>query len=240
VPRGGYATGATVNSDGPGHDLANFLTTALLLGVIGYIAIDLYRATARGATASGELPVPTEPLSLAGAQTTGSAQARAGLIVFSDFECASCGRFARETLSFLRRQYVDHNLLKIAHRHYLLPTHQHALRLAQAADCAAAQGRFWDAHDRIFGTSSTRFSLVIHDLPDDLGLDETAYASCVSTDERTFIQDDRRLAVRLGVTGTPTVFVGRFAENDVLLVSAVIRGAQPTAVFRDAIERVLR
>jgi protein-disulfide isomerase len=227
-----------VNSSGLGQNLVNFLTTVALLGVIGYIGIDLYRAAA-GADSSLDVPARTEPLRLAGAATMGSPNAKAGLIVFSDFECGSCGRFARETLSFLRYRYVDQNLLKIAYRHYLLPTHQHAMRLAQAAHCAAAEGRFWDAHDRILGTPSTNFRLVSGELPGELGLDETAFASCLSADERTFIEDDRRLAVRLGVTGTPTVFIGRFAENDVLLVSAVIRGAQPTAVFRDAIERVL-
>jgi protein-disulfide isomerase len=176
---------------------------------------------------------------MGGAAAIGSPHARTGLIVFSDFECGSCGRFARETLSFLRRQYADQSLLKIAYRHYLLPTHQHAVPLAQAAECARAQGRFWDAHDRIFDASSTRLGLVARALAGELDLDRGAFASCLSADPRTFIERDRRLAVRFGVTGTPTIFVGRVDQNDMLVVSEVIRGAQPTAVFRDAIERAL-
>lgn len=225
--------------DGLGQRFLNFLTTAILLGAIGYIGIDLYRVTARGAD-SPVVPASAERLPWAGAATMGSPDAKTALMVFSDFECGACGRFARETLSFLKREYVDQGLLKIAYRHYLLPTHQHAIRLAQASECAGAQGRFWDAHDRIFGELSTRLGMVARDLPDDLHLDEAAFASCLSADPRSFIQRDRILAVRTGVTGTPTIFVGRVDQHDMLIVTQVLRGAQPTVAFSAAIDRLLR
>src|SRR3989339_930155 len=62
-------------------------------------------------------PVPSRPVSLEGAPIRGSADARMALIVYSDFECPYCRRFARETLPLLQERYVKGGDLLIAFRH---------------------------------------------------------------------------------------------------------------------------
>jgi protein-disulfide isomerase len=81
--------------------------------------------------------VPVAAQSLEGAHRLGSARAPVALIVYSDFECPFCGRFARETLVRLEEVYVRTGRLTIAFRHFPLQRrHPRAVQAAQAAECA--------------------------------------------------------------------------------------------------------
>ena len=67
-------------------------------GVLTYVAIE-DRAERKAQTQGRPtLVLPTEPVSLAGAPTKGLHTARVVLIVFSDFQCPFCARFAKDTL----------------------------------------------------------------------------------------------------------------------------------------------
>jgi protein-disulfide isomerase len=105
------------------------------------------RAAAIGDDGSG---LPSEYIAMEGAHTKGSASAPAVLLVFSDFQCPFCGRFARETLSAIEREYVARGELLMAFRHLPLPIHPQAIAAAQSAECAGSQGKFWEMHDELF------------------------------------------------------------------------------------------
>jgi hypothetical protein len=51
-----------------------------------------------------EIEPPSDPISIAGAAVRGSADARAVMIVYSDFQCPYCGSFARDVLPEIERR----------------------------------------------------------------------------------------------------------------------------------------
>jgi protein-disulfide isomerase len=68
------------------------------------------------------------------------------IIEYGDYQCPECAE-AHELYAPMRR-WIDDGLLCAAFRHFpLIDAHPLALRAAQAAEAAAAQGRFWEMHD---------------------------------------------------------------------------------------------
>jgi protein-disulfide isomerase len=99
---------------------------------------------------NAEIPIPAEPLAVSDAPILGDPNAPVGMIVFSDFECPFCGRFAQETLPELQARYIDPGQMFLVFRHLPLPIHAQARPAAEASECAARQGKFWEYHDALF------------------------------------------------------------------------------------------
>jgi protein-disulfide isomerase len=162
------------------------------------------------------------------------------MLVFSDFECPFCARFANEVMPTLRQQYVDPGKVKLAFRHLPLTMHTHAERAAESAECAARQGRFWAMHDSLFQTP------VRLDEPDleaharDVGLDLAAFATCMGGEEsRAAVSADAGAARGLGVTATPAILIGIATADASVRVLEVIPGARPVDEFAKALDRAL-
>src|SRR6185436_12129888 len=79
--------------------------------------------------------------------TLGPATAPVRIEEFGDFECPPCGAF-HPILKQMRQEYGDK--LFITFREYPLPTHEHAIPAASAAEAAGMQGKFWEMHALIF------------------------------------------------------------------------------------------
>jgi protein-disulfide isomerase len=77
----------------------------------------------------------------------GPRNARVAIVEYGDFECPSCTQ-AATGLQIVRQRFDPHACLVF--RHYPLPIHPHAMLAAEAAEAAAAQGRFWPMHDLLF------------------------------------------------------------------------------------------
>jgi protein-disulfide isomerase len=112
-----------------------------------------------------------------------------------------------------------------------LASHRQARDAAEAARCAAAEGRYWPYHDRLFA-EQPRFAqdrLIAYAV--ELGLDREAFVRCLT--ERRFARDveaDVAQARALGIRSTPT-----FLINGRALV-----GAHPVEAFRVIIDDRLR
>ncbi|MDZ7798654.1 MAG: thioredoxin domain-containing protein [Patescibacteria group bacterium] len=69
-------------------------------------------------------------------------------VEYSDFECPYCTRHA-PTMEELYQEYKDQ--AKFVFRHFPLTSiHQNAQIAAEAAECAADQGKFWEMHNKMF------------------------------------------------------------------------------------------
>lgn len=81
--------------------------------------------------------VPADPMTL------GAVDAPVVMVMWSNFQCPICGRFARETEPVLVRRYVEKDVLRIEWRDfpYIGPV---SLPAAVAGRAAASQGRFWE------------------------------------------------------------------------------------------------
>lgn len=188
------------------------------------------------AQAKPSLPVPTAPLSLVGANLLGRPDARASLVIFSDFECPYCARFARDVLPAIKARYVETGRLQLAFRHFPLEKHADAMRLASLAECGAKQDRFWAIHDALFANPSLADGDVgLFEHPSTAGLSLDAYRACMSSDATAAdVAADRAIGAGLGISGTPSFFVGRLDGQNVV-VSSVFAGARPIAEFDKAI-----
>ena len=86
--------------------------------------------------------------------------------------------------------------------------HKDAAKAAEAASCAAAQGRFWEMHDILFQNQKNLSRDDLRRYADTLKLNPTRFAACVDRGRYTAEwQQDQADGRQYGVTGTPALFV---------------------------------
>ena len=161
------------------------------------------------------------------------------LVEYGDYECPYCG-MAHPIVK--RAQQELGNRLRFIFRNFpLAEAHPHARLAAQAAEAAAAQGKFWEMNDMLFEHQDR---LELQDL--------VGYAKTLGLDIRQFqrdleagtyakrVRDDFRNGVRSGVNGTPTFFVngerynGSWANEEAFIgaLRNAARGAREKEVIR--------
>ena len=153
-----------------------------------------------------EGPTLSRPVSETRDHISGPRSAPVTLVEYGDYECSYCGE-AYGILKELRARVGEQ--VRLVFRNFpLTQVHPHAERAAEAAEAAAAQGRFWPMHDVLYEHQDA--------LKDDNLL---AYAAEVGLDLDRFqvnlaqgthlerIREDFMSGVRSGVNGTPTFFV---------------------------------
>jgi len=154
----------------------------------------------------------------------GPADAPVQIVEFSEFQCPYCGR-VEPTVQQILSTYGDK--VRLVFADFPLPMHNNAQGAAEAAQCAAAQGKFWEYHDVLFANQRALEVDKLKSYAADLGLDTDAFNTCV--DQATYrsqVQSHQAIGRELGVTGTPAFFInGRF-----------LNGAQPLDAFSSIID----
>jgi len=91
--------------------------------------------------------------------------------------------------------------------------HAGATRAAIAADCAGAQGKFWEYHRRLTaGPDALTSCAGLIELARGLVADEEAFARCLENSAmRAHVERDFHDGVRAGIYGTPTFFIDGMA-----------------------------
>jgi protein-disulfide isomerase len=145
------------------------------------------------------------------AHVLGPANAPVHIEEFGDFECPPCGMF-HPILEQMKAEFGDK--LAITFREFpLVPTHQHALAAASAAEAAGLQGKFWEMHDLLYEHQNDwkkEFDVrpIYEGYAKQIGLDVERYKRDMNGDlvaQRIFA--DGKRGHSLGVKGTPTVFM---------------------------------
>ena len=128
------------------------------------------------------------------------------LVEYGDFECPYCGEAFPE-LEEVRRRLGSR--LRFVYRHFpIVARHPHAEQAAEAAEAAAAQGRFWEMHDRLFRAGRRLEGDDLVRYAEEVGLDVERFTR--ELDERVHLErvrEQARAGAESGVTGTPTFFV---------------------------------
>lgn len=151
----------------------------------------------------------------------GPGDALVTIVVFSDFECPFCKR-AAATLHALQEQYPDR--VRLVWKDFPLPSHAQADFAAHFARAVRAQkgdAAFWAAHDRLFERQPEFDNDSLFQIAHAIGGLRWAAIRGDIREQRhgREIYEDLKLAERLDVTKTPTLFVnGRKVVGAVPLV----------------------
>jgi protein-disulfide isomerase len=149
-----------------------------------------------------ELTVPPS----AADHAVGPPHAPVTVVEYGDFECPNCKQ-AAPAVKLLLNRFAGR--IRFVYRHFPLEeVHPHALHAAEAAEGAAAQGKFWPMHDLLFDNQA---QLKLHQLRgygERLQLDLARYTA--ELDDHVYLQRIRehmQSGDESGVRSTPTFFV---------------------------------
>lgn len=191
-------------------------------------------------------PTPTKTmaeLSANAAGVLGSNDAPIVIVEYSDYQCPFCRRWFDDSKQKLVDNYISTGKVQLVFKDYPLSFHPMAEPSARAARCAGDQGKYWEMHDKMFveqgilnATGTVQYTL--DDLKAwaaDLGVNESTFNSCL--DNNTYaaeVQANLAEGSAMGVSGTPSFFIGKRNE-----VGQLVVGAQPYATFDAAITSLL-
>ena len=142
----------------------------------------------------------------------------------------------------IERDYIKTGKVKYVFRNFPIESiHKEAFKAAEAANCAGEQGKYWEMHARLFAHQKALSPKDLSGHAQALGLDMPEFQQCLDSGKHaTEIRNDIAEGQKSGVTGTPIFFLGfTDPKNSKVKVLRVIRGAQPYASFREAIDSLL-
>ena len=174
-------------------------------------------------------------LNLDGFQMLGSKKAPVTVVEFTDYQCPFCQRFHVTTFPELKKNYIDTGKVRFYSRDLPLDFHANAMQAAQAARCAAEQGKFWQLRD-VMGANPDKLDLNhILGFANDLSLDVSSLKSCVTSNKyKESVQSDVMQAMQIGASGTPAFVVGKSTEDGV--DGEIMVGALPYQMFDEKLK----
>jgi protein-disulfide isomerase len=130
---------------------------------------------------------------------------------WADFQCPACGQFARTTERELLEMYVASSRVRYSYRNFAFLGSESSWA-AEAAECAADEGRFWEYHDLLYASQAgeqrgTFAKPKLKVMGEKLGLG-ASFAECVDSGRHAqAVRDETARGQTLGVRATPTLFV---------------------------------
>jgi protein-disulfide isomerase len=167
-------------------------------------------------------------------RTLGPSSAPVAVEVWADYQCPPCLDFNTDVMPQLIDSYVRSGKVKVIVRDYVVIDSSmggtESADAANAASCAADQGKFWTFQDWLFanqgqeagGSYSTGRLL---EMGRRAGLDETAFQGCVAGNAHASdVEAESAAAESAGVHETPAVAVnGKLLDSaDYVAVAAAI------------------
>lgn len=160
--------------------------------------------------------------------SAGNAGASVTVVEFSDFQCPSC-KLAEPLVQQLKTEYSDS--VRFVYKHFPLDSiHPNARLAAQASEAAAAEGKFWEYHDKLFAQQSEWSDIAAkNDLLEKFG----QYAEELEIDKASFLEriesediiakvnKESDLGQTIGVNSTPTFYVNGQQTAAPQLISTV-------------------
>jgi Na+/H+ antiporter NhaA len=161
----------------------------------------------------------------------GAEDATVTLVEYGDYECPYCGQ-AEVVVRELLLSFGDE--LRYVWRHLPLnDVHPNAQLAAEAAEAAAAQGAFWEMHDKLLEHQDALAQRDLVRYAEELGLDVDRFREDLRRHEYAErVADDVSTADASGVAGTPSFFInGRRHSGayDVASLTTAVRNAQTRA-----------
>lgn len=155
------------------------------------------------------------------------------IVTYSDFQCPYCKTFDTN----MQKIMTDYaGKVKWVYRSFPLSFHDEAQNAAEAAECAGAQGKFWEYASKLFANQSSLGEEIYNSIATELGLNTNDFASCRSSDKMlTVISNDQNSGSAAGVRGTPSSFL--IGKDGV--VQQIGGGAVPYATLKSLLDKEL-
>jgi protein-disulfide isomerase len=136
----------------------------------------------------------------------GAPDAAVTLLEYGDYECPYCGA-AYPIVKQIQEAIGDG--LRFVFRNFPITTaHPHAEQAAEAAEAAAAQGRFWPMHDLLYENQQRLEAEDLLAFAAQLGLDVDRFERELREHVHApRVREDFMSGVRSGVNGTPTFYI---------------------------------
>ena len=151
-------------------------------------------------------PELTLPVSEDRDHVQGPADAAVTLLEYGDYECPYCGA-AYPIIKEVQARLGES--LRFVFRNFPISTsHPHAEQAAEAAEAAAAQGKFWEMHDLLYENQARLRDDDLHGYAEQLELDAERFDRELADNVHAQrVHEDFMSGVRSGVNGTPTFYV---------------------------------
>ena len=162
----------------------------------------------RASVVQVNLTAPESPvfeISTADQPTRGNANASVTIVEFTDFQCPSCAQ-QHPVMERIVNEFGDR--VRLVVRDFPLSQHANAPKAAEAAEAAREQGKYWEYVAVLFRNQSALEVDKLRQYASQLGLDRARFdASLDSGKFAEKVQRDVLEGDRLGINGTPTVYV---------------------------------
>lgn len=181
-------------------------------------------------------------ISLAGAPSMGEKGPKVTIVEFSDYQCPLCSQYFNWTMGQLVDEYVKTGRVKYVYRDFPLESiHPLALKAAEGAHCAGELGKFWEMHDRLLRNQAAIEAKFLPLHAQVLRLDVPKFQQCLDSGRYTAtVRESAAEGKKAGVRGTPWFLLGLTGPDDTKLRPVtLVEGAQPYAVFKQAIDKLL-
>ncbi len=188
-----------------------YAMVAILAVVLGIAVFALLRTGGTAPAAAAGAPPTVVDDGFRG-YTLGQGTATVEITEYLDFECPVCASFATIQMPTIKEQLINTGRVRWRYRDYPLPIHKYSRFAAHAAQCAGAQGKFFEMHDQLFihhqwAQTGKDPSDLFRSFAQAAGVDLKAYDACMEAGryaqrvEFSRQEGDQRL-----VDGTPTFF----------------------------------
>jgi protein-disulfide isomerase len=142
----------------------------------------------------------------------GDLDAEVSLVEYGDYECPSCG-LAYPIVKRLQKHFGK-RLVFVFRNFPLTQMHPWAEPAAEAAEFAAAHGKFWEMHDLLYENLESLSDELFRTLAGELKLPAVELESAIAEHKyQVRVRADFSGGVVSGVNGTPTFYVNGQRNN---------------------------
>jgi protein-disulfide isomerase len=147
------------------------------------------------------------------------------VVEFADLQCPACRAAHEQVVKPLVAKYGKK--IRYDFMHFPLRMHPYALLAAQASECAADQGKFWEYVDVNYANQDKMSKDIIREWAQSIGVDMALFDRCLDSGiKEDAIVEEYEKGQGVGVSGTPTFFVnGKKVESGLSEISAAIDAA---------------
>jgi protein-disulfide isomerase len=158
----------------------------------------------------------------------GSPLAKVTLIGYGDFASPDCAQAYRDVKKIQRK--MGSRLFYVFRSFPQPEEYEHSEDAAEAAECAEAQGKFWEMHDRIFDNEGASDALQLSRYAADLGMDLIRFRREMRDHVHLpGIRAGQRRGIRCGVAAAPAFFVNLVRHESAFGLATLLPAVQAAA-----------